>query len=134
MSYTFCLVGRGVPWETETEQPMTELADQACVPCAGGQPPLEARQARELLQQLEPGWEIVQQHHLRREFRFANFRAALDFTNRVGELAEALNHHPDMELAWGRVVVTIWTHKINGLHQADFVWAAKVDRLYRECP
>jgi len=72
---------------------------------------------------------VVDDHHLRKTFRTKDFREALDATNRVAELAEQVGHHPDIELAWGRVTLTIWTHKIDGLHEADFVFAAKADRL-----
>lgn len=111
---------------------MGPLADQECIPCQGGQPTLDSNQANQFLSELDDAWEVVDVHHLRREFRFPNFRTALAFTNRVGEFAESTNHHPDIELAWGKVVLSIWTHKINGLHQADFIWAAKVDRIFNE--
>ncbi|MGA9476556.1 MAG: 4a-hydroxytetrahydrobiopterin dehydratase, partial [Desulfobacterales bacterium] len=76
----------------------------------------------------DDGWMIVDEHHLEREYKFKNFRQALDFTNRVGELAEEQGHHPDIHLSWGRVKLKIWTHKINGLTERDFIFAAKVDR------
>ena len=79
---------------------------------------------------VEP-WRVVDGHHLERDFVFADFRQALDFTVAVGELAEAEDHHPDLHLAWGRVVVTIWTHKIDGLSESDFILAAKIDELPR---
>lgn len=85
--------------------------------------------AGEWLARLGGGWEIVENHHLRKIYRFPDFRIALAFTNRIGELAEAVGHHPDLELAWGKVGVTIWTHKIGGLSETDFVFAAKVDAL-----
>ena len=107
---------------------MTELADKACVPCRGGVPPLKGAELEELIRQV-PDWEVVDEHHLRREFRFGNFREALEFVNRVGELAEEQAHHPDIEFGWGRAAVTIFTHKIDGLTESDFVLAAKVDRL-----
>ena len=107
---------------------MSDLASKTCVPCMGGTPPLEGEQLDELSRQL-PGWEVVGGHHLRREFRFANFREALDFVNRVGELAEEQNHHPDVDFGWGRAGITIFTHKIDGLTESDFVFAAKVDGL-----
>jgi 4a-hydroxytetrahydrobiopterin dehydratase len=107
---------------------MTELAGKTCVPCRGDVPPLKGEELEELSRQV-PGWEVVYEHHLRREFRFKNFREALDFVNRVGELAEEQAHHPDMDLGWGRVGVTIFTHKIDGLTESDFILAAKVDRL-----
>jgi 4a-hydroxytetrahydrobiopterin dehydratase len=81
------------------------------------------------LRDLDAGWRVVDDHHLEKEWRFRNFREALAFTNRVGELAEAVGHHPDIELGWGRVKLTVYTHKIDGLHEADFVFAAKVDAL-----
>ncbi len=107
------------------------LADRACVPCQGGTPPLTAPQAAALLVHLDNAWEVVNNHHLRCRYVFANFRGALTFTNAIGEMAEVQNHHPDLLLAWGRVDVTIWTHKIDGLTESDFVFAAKCDRLYR---
>jgi len=87
------------------------------------------RALADLHRQLGSGWEVINEHHLEKEFKFRNFREALAFTNKVGEFAEANNHHPDIYLAWGRVKVTIWTHKIDGLTESDFVMAAKMDRL-----
>jgi 4a-hydroxytetrahydrobiopterin dehydratase len=107
---------------------MSDLANKTCVPCRGGVPPLQGEELEELSRQL-PGWEVAEGHHLREEFRFANFREALDFVNRAGVLAEDQNHHPDVDLGWGRAGVTIFTHKIDGLAESDFVLAAKVDRL-----
>ena len=108
---------------------MSELADKACTPCRGGVPPLEGEELDRLEAKLGGGWKVVDGHHLEKEYRFANFRQALDFTNRVGELAEEVNHHPNIFLTWGRVKIELWTHKIDGLNEADFVWAAKADRL-----
>ena len=108
---------------------MTALAEKKCVPCDGGAPRLEGARLDELAKQLRSGWKVVKQHHLECEFKFKNFREALDFTNKVGELAEAQGHHPDIYLAWGQVKVTIWTHKIDGLTESDFVLAAKIDKL-----
>jgi 4a-hydroxytetrahydrobiopterin dehydratase len=71
----------------------------------------------------------VDEHHLHKSFKFKDFREALDFTNSVGELAEAQGHHPDIYLAWGKVEITLWTHKIDGLTESDFVMAAKIQRL-----
>lgn len=107
---------------------MTDLASKACVPCRGDVPPLRGAELEELARQL-PGWGVVEEHHLRKEFRFKNFREALDFVNRVGELAEEQAHHPDIDFGWGRVGITIYTHKIDGLTESDFVLAAKIDRL-----
>jgi 4a-hydroxytetrahydrobiopterin dehydratase len=109
---------------------MTDLASKTCVPCRGGVPPLEGEELEALSRQV-PEWEVVEEHHLKREFRFGNFREALAFANRVGELAEEQGHHPDIAFGWGRAEITIFTHKIDGLTESDFILAAKVDRLPR---
>jgi len=106
-----------------------ELASRSCVPCKGDVPPLAGAELDGLAAQLEEGWNVVDGHHLEKEFRFGNFVDALAFTNRVGGLAEEQAHHPDLHLAWGKVRVEIWTHKIDGLTESDFVWAAKCERL-----
>jgi len=111
---------------------MRDLASMECVPCRGGVPPLGHEEALAFLADLGAGWQVVEDHHLEREYRFKDFREALDFTNLVGELAERVGHHPDISLAWGKVKVTIWTHKIDGLNEADFVFAAKADRALQE--
>ena len=107
----------------------SELAAKECVPCKGGVPPLRGEQLSVLQEQLGGDWNVVDEHHLEKEYRFPDFRAALDFTNRVGEMAEAQGHHPDIYLAWGKVKITVWTHKIDGLTESDFVFAAKSDRV-----
>jgi 4a-hydroxytetrahydrobiopterin dehydratase len=104
------------------------LAERSCAPCRRGTPPLNETEIAPLLAQLD-GWEAVEAHHLRKEFRFPDFRAALAFVNRIGELAEREDHHPDLELGWGRAAVTIWTHSVGGLSHNDFILAAKIDRL-----
>ncbi|MFO0838314.1 MAG: 4a-hydroxytetrahydrobiopterin dehydratase [Phycisphaerae bacterium] len=109
---------------------MTELASRQCVPCKGGVPPLSGAELRRLHGQL-PGWEVVDEHHLSRVHSFSDFKSALAFTNRVGDLAEQQGHHPDLYLSWGKVGVKIWTHKIDGLTESDFVLAAKIDQLPR---
>ena len=108
---------------------MTSLAERRCEPCRGGVPPLRPDAWQPLYAELHADWQVVDGHHLSRSFRFPNFAEALAFTNRVGALAEEVGHHPDLYLAWGRVRVEIWTHKIDGLHEADFVFAARCDRL-----
>jgi 4a-hydroxytetrahydrobiopterin dehydratase len=90
---------------------------------------LKGRELGGLASQLAAGWRVVNEHHLERDFKFADFRQALAFTNQVGQLAESQNHHPDIYLAWGKVKLTLWTHKIDGLTASDFVFAAKVDAL-----
>jgi 4a-hydroxytetrahydrobiopterin dehydratase len=118
-------------YEGGSEVPaMSELARKECVPCKGGIPPLTGEEIAELTPEV-PEWSVVDEHHILRTFRFPDFALALAFTNRVGELAEEQGHHPDILLAWGKVEVTIWTHKINGLTVSDFVLAAKIDELPR---
>jgi 4a-hydroxytetrahydrobiopterin dehydratase len=112
---------------------MTELADKTCVPCQGGVPPLSAEQIAPLAAQI-PGWEVIEAHHLHRRFEFPDFAEAMRFAVAVGEVAEAEWHHPDLLVAWGRVEVTVFTHKIGGLAEADFVLAAKIDRIRRDAP
>ncbi|MCG2634387.1 MAG: 4a-hydroxytetrahydrobiopterin dehydratase [Gammaproteobacteria bacterium] len=109
---------------------MRDLAAAKCIPCTRDTPPLTAGEIEPLLAQLNSDWRVVDAHHLEREYRLKNFADALAFTNQVGEIAEAEFHHPDIFLAWGRVKVTIWTHKINGLSEADFVFSAKCDRAF----
>ena len=108
---------------------MSDLAKKECIPCKGGILPLREPEVSELLAELGEGWRVVEEHHLEKEYRFKDFRTALAFTNRVGELAEAQGHHPDIYLAWGKVRLVIWTHKINGLTESDFIFAAKADTV-----
>ena len=105
---------------------MAGLADRQCVPCKGGRPPLTGEGITPLLAQLE-GWSVVDNHHLEKHYKLTNFIEALALVNRIGTIAEQQNHHPDIFLAWGKVGVKIWTHKINGLTESDFVFAAKCD-------
>ena len=107
---------------------MTDLAKKTCIPCRGGVPPLKGAQLEDLQDKLKNDWKIINEHHLEKEYSFKNFKEALDFTVKVGELAENQDHHPDIFLTWGKVKVTIWTHKIDGLTESDFIFAAKADR------
>ena len=107
---------------------MNDLASQQCVPCRGGVPPMKKDEIEKLLQELD-GWEAVNEHHLSKSYGFKNFREALDFVNEVGSLAEEQGHHPDICFGWGKVDISIWTHKIDGLTTSDFVLAAKIDKL-----
>ena len=107
---------------------MTEsLAKKKYTPCRGGVPPLSGEALHLLQEELGVGWNVTDHHHLEKSYRFDDFRQALAFTNRVGALAEAEGHHPDIYLAWGRVTLKIWTHKIDGLTESDFILAAKAD-------
>jgi len=107
---------------------MSELAQETCIPCRGGVPPLKGEELDALQEKLGNGWQIINEHHLEKEYIFADFRQALDFTVKVGEVAENQGHHPDIYLAWGKVKLTIWTHKIDGLTESDFILAAKADQ------
>ena len=109
---------------------MTELADRDFVPFGSDTPTLEGKALDALHAQLGGDWEVVEAHHLTRQYAFENFVDALAFTNRVGELAEQMNHHPDIELAWGKVRLTVWSHDAGGLTESDFIWAAKADALF----
>ncbi len=107
---------------------MSELASKQCVPCRGGVPPLRGEEIAKLLPSLK-GWEVVNEHHLRRVYKFSNYAESLNFVNRLSEIAEEQGHHPDICFGWGRAEVTIWTHKIDGLTESDFILAAKIDQL-----
>jgi 4a-hydroxytetrahydrobiopterin dehydratase len=104
------------------------LAEKHCVPCRGGVPALAGEELEKMKKQVS-GWQVVGGHHLIKTYSFPDFRTALDFVNRIGETAEQEGHHPDIYLAWGKVEVKIWTHKIDGLTESDFILAAKIDEL-----
>ena len=108
---------------------MSDLAEKSCVPCRGGVPPVKGEELVSLQARLGGEWRGIQEHHLERTYAFDDFRQALDFTIKVGEMAEEQDHHPDIYLTWGEVKITIWTHKIDGLTESDFVFAAKADVL-----
>lgn len=107
---------------------MSELASRTCVPCRGGVPPLGPEEVARLAGQLD-GWQAVENHHIHKEYSFPDFASALAFVNELGRIAEEQGHHPDIMLAWGKVAVTIWTHKIDGLTESDFILAAKYDQI-----
>ena len=107
---------------------MSVLAQKTCIPCRGGVPPLKGEELDALQEKLGNDWQIKNEHHLEKEYIFADFRQALNFTTKVGEVAENQGHHPDIYLAWGKVKLTIWTHKIDGLTESDFIFAAKADQ------
>jgi len=109
---------------------MTTLADRELKPPRGGGVEALRGEALRLLEhELNNGWSVVDDHHLKKTFKFDDFQQALNFTNRVGELAESVDHHPEICLTWGRATVSIWTHSIDGLSEADFVFAARATRL-----
>lgn len=107
---------------------MSELAAKKCVPCMGGVPPLKGEALEELQKQVK-GWDVVEEHHIVKTFKFPDFLKALDFVNKVGQIAEEQGHHPGIFLTWGKVEITIYTHKIKGLTESDFILAAKIDTL-----
>jgi len=109
---------------------MSGLAGKHCVPCRGGVPRLRGEEIERLRVQLDQGWRVVDEHHLEKTYAFSDFAQALAFTTRVGAIAETEGHHPDVYLAWGKVTLTIWTHKIDGLTESDFILAAKADQAY----
>ena len=107
-----------------------KLAERELIPPDGGDvQPLKGGALAALTGELGGDWQVVDGHHLEKTYRFDDFAAALAFTNRIGELAEAVDHHPEICLTWGRAKITIWTHAIGGLSEADFVFAARADGL-----
>jgi 4a-hydroxytetrahydrobiopterin dehydratase len=108
---------------------MIELTQKTCVPCQGGVPALKGVELHNLQVQLKPGWDVVDEHHLKKAYTFKDFAEALVFTNLVGVVAEVEGHHPDIALSWGKVKIEIFTHKIDGLTENDFILAAKIDTL-----
>ena len=109
---------------------MSELSKKKCIPCEGGMEPMSAKDAQAMMPELEPDWMLIDDAHLLvREFEFKDFKEALAFANKVGEIAEEEQHHPDLSVAWGRVSVELTTHAIGGLSENDFIVAAKIDEL-----
>lgn len=106
-----------------------DLSNKNCVPCKGGVPPLKGEPLAQLHRQLGGGWQIIDDHYLEKEYVFKNFKEALAFTNELGKIAEQEGHHPDIFLSYGKVKVQLWTHKINGLSESDFILAAKYDAI-----
>jgi 4a-hydroxytetrahydrobiopterin dehydratase len=109
-----------------------ELAKNACVPCKGGVPPLKGEALHTMHAQLGADWQLINEHHLEKEYKLKGYAPAVAFTNAVAAVAEEQNHHPDILLAWGKVKVSVWTHKIDGLTESDFFFAAKVEEAFRK--
>jgi len=107
---------------------MSELSSKQCVPCRGGVPALRGEDITKLQDQLAD-WKVVNEHHLQKSYRFKDFHESQTFVNRVGDLAEEQGHHPDICFGWGQAEITIWTHKIDGLTESDFILAAKIDDI-----
>lgn len=106
------------------------LANKSCIPCRGGVPPMERSRADELLRELDDSWRLNADGHLERAYLFKDFAKAMAFANRVADIAETESHHPDLHIAWGKCKMEIWTHKIRGLTESDFYFAAKADRSF----
>ena len=105
---------------------MSELSKKRCVPCREGTPPLDADAASKLLAELD-GWSVTKVPRLTKQWKFADFATALVFVNRIGAIADAEDHHPDVTLGWGRVGIELWTHAAGGLTENDFILAARID-------
>lgn len=123
LAMTYCLAISNLQAET------VPLLEKKCIPCSGHVPALKGNDLINLKQHLRDEWKIVNEHHLERTFLFEDFLSALDFTNQLGALAEENGHHPDIVLAYGKVVVMIWTHKSKGLTESDFILAAQIDEM-----
>jgi len=107
---------------------MKNLEDKKCVPCEGGVQPLKDNKLNDYIEQID-NWQVIDEHHIIKKFKFPNFKSALNFVNKVGDLAEQENHHPDLLLGWGKVEITLFTHAINGLSENDFILAKKIDLI-----
>ncbi len=108
----------------------SHLASRECVPCKGGVPPLREEELEAFSRQLDSGLQVVREHHLEKDYSFSTYRDAVEFVNRVAAIAEEQNHHPDILLGWRKVKVAVWTHKIDGLTESDFIFAAKAEAAY----
>lgn len=109
------------------ENEVCSLENKSCIPCSGGVPPLSDQECKDLMKQLSKGWTINKAGHLHKEFIFKDFMGAMNLANKVAAIAEKEGHHPDLTIAWGKFTAEIWTHKINGLSESDFILAAKIE-------
>ena len=107
---------------------MSNLADKQCVPCQGGIPPMKEEEISKYLKKVK-NWEVIENHQIKKKFKFKDFKSALKFVNEVGEIAEEEDHHPNICFTWGEVIIEIYTHKIDGLHENDFILASKIDGI-----
>src|SRR5438552_12422392 len=107
---------------------MMKLADRKCIPCRGGIPALTPDQYEPLLKELD-NWDVIDGGKLRKSYRFDNFAQSMSLANKIAEIAEQQNHHPDLLVRWGELQIELWTHAIGGLTESDFILAAKIDRL-----
>ena len=109
---------------------MSELAKKSCVPCKEGALPLAGEELKRHFDLLEEGWELIEGKKIKKTYKFKDFKGALHFVDEVGKVAEEEGHHPDIELSYGKATITLWTHKISGLSESDFVMAAKSDVVF----
>lgn len=110
-----------------------DLKDKKCIPCSTYVPPLPLEKKQEFLSSLSSEWKLISENtRLRREFKFKNFKRALEFTNEIGRIAEEEKHHPEIHLGWGHCDIEIWTHTNNNLVENDFVLAAKIDEAFNQ--
>ena len=107
----------------------SSLANKTCIPCNRAVPPLKGEALSILHKQLGNGWQLIDRHHLEKEYQFKDFAQALAFTNQIGAVAEKEGHHPNIHLSWGKVKILLWTNKIDGLSESDFILAAKIDKI-----
>jgi 4a-hydroxytetrahydrobiopterin dehydratase len=106
-----------------------DLTEKKCKPCEGGVPPLNQKEIAEYKKQISVNWKVAELRKLTREFSFINYTHTMEFVNKVADLAEIEGHHPDMHVYYGKVVIELWTHSINGLSENDFIMASKIDKL-----
>ncbi|MEX0662876.1 MAG: 4a-hydroxytetrahydrobiopterin dehydratase [Balneolaceae bacterium] len=109
-----------------------DLIERKCGACNAETPPLKGEELQKYYDRLEDGWELEDDHHLEKTYPFKNFREAMDFTVRVGEMSEEEAHHPEIYLTWGEVILKVYTHAIDALSENDFIWAAKAEAIYEE--
>lgn len=107
----------------------TCLVNKACIPCQGGVPPLPAEEVQKLLKEVGKNWILNQEGHLYKEYTFKDFKSTMNFANKVAEISEKEGHHPDLRIAWGKCAIEIWTHKIGGLTESDFILGAKIEAI-----
>ncbi len=106
------------------------LINKTCEPCQGGTPPFTRKETEKFLNELNSGWSLNNEGHLYKEYKFSNFINSMNFANNIAEIAEKEAHHPDLKIGWGFCNIEIWTHKINGLTESDFILAAKIEAIY----
>jgi 4a-hydroxytetrahydrobiopterin dehydratase len=106
-----------------------DLTNKKCKPCEGGIPPLDPDEVTEYIRHINRAWKLLENKRISRDFSFVNYRHTMDFVNTVAQLAEEEGHHPDMHVYYGKVVIEIWTHAVNGLSENDFILAAKIDKI-----